>query len=451
MGVIFLTVFMDLAGFSIIFPLFPAMLNFYLPREGSDSILGHLIHGLKVLTETHTESTLASLSLAVLFGGILGSLYSLLQFFFSPIWGHLSDKMGRRPILLTTVGGIAISYLIWIFSGSFLLLIISRVIGGIMSGNISVATAAIADVTTPEKRTRGMAVIGIAFGLGFLVGPAIGGFTATIDLTRSHPELIKWGINPFSVPATLAFILSVINLIWIFNRFGETIRTDSLDNIHKDQVEKVNRDLSRELSPWARIRNLFITRNIAIKKALVIYFLFIFAFSGLEFSLTFLALERLNYGPLENVRIFVYVGLVMLLIQGYLVRKYGSRIGEKKLNTVGLICAIVGFLLLAVSHGQILFYMGLTAMGIAAGLITPALSSLISLLSGKADQGIHLGQMRAGGALGRALGPIAASVTYWYLGSHLAYPLGAALLLIPFFQGLSLIQPGKQEQSESSP
>ena len=139
-GVLFLTVFVDLVGFSIIFPLFPDMLEYYGEK---DSFFAGLIAQLAELSGEQGEKR--ELYTRVLFGGILGSLYSLLQFLFAPMWGRLSDRVGRRPVLMWTIGGLCVSYLVWIFSGSFLLLIISRVLGGVMGGNISVATAAMAD------------------------------------------------------------------------------------------------------------------------------------------------------------------------------------------------------------------------------------------------------------------------------------------------------------------
>ncbi|MFP6766614.1 MAG: MFS transporter, partial [Planctomycetaceae bacterium] len=144
--VLFLTVFIDLVGFSIIFPLFPDMLEYYLEHDGVDSLIGRLTSWLQGLSGT-TDSESQRLYTTALFGGVLGSLYSVLQFIFAPIWGRLSDRTGRRPILLISISGLAIAYVVWAFAGSFLLLVISRLLAGLMGGNISVATAAVADMT----------------------------------------------------------------------------------------------------------------------------------------------------------------------------------------------------------------------------------------------------------------------------------------------------------------
>jgi MFS family permease len=176
--IIFLTLFLDLVGFSIIFPLFPDLLDYYIPEGGtanSSSLLTKIIAPLYQIAELSSHPDPKFIT-TILFGGILGSFYSLLQFIFAPIWGSLSDTHGRKKILLITIAGLALSYLIWGLSGNFWILVIARLVGGIMGGNLSVATAVVADVTPKEKRTSGMAIVGIAFGLGFIMGPAIGGF-----------------------------------------------------------------------------------------------------------------------------------------------------------------------------------------------------------------------------------------------------------------------------------
>ena len=139
--ILFLTVFIDLVGFSIIFPLFPDMLDHYLKEEGAESLIGRLAQQLDAFSGATDSNRLYT---TVLFGGFLGSLYSILQFVFAPIWGRLSDRHGRRPILLISIAGLCLRYVVWAFADTFLLLIISRLLAGLMGGNISVATAAVA-------------------------------------------------------------------------------------------------------------------------------------------------------------------------------------------------------------------------------------------------------------------------------------------------------------------
>ena len=177
---------------SVIFPLFPSLLDHYLALEGTDSLLGRLVETLSDIASGNR------FAVVVLFGGILGSLYSLLQFLFSPFWGSLSDRHGRRPILLLTIAGTAISYLVWIFSGSFLLLLISRVIGGIMSGNIATATAAMADSTTRANRAKGMGIIGEKFKRNEVYVPEvlIAARAMNAAMVVLKPALMAAGVEP---------------------------------------------------------------------------------------------------------------------------------------------------------------------------------------------------------------------------------------------------------------
>ena len=160
LGLVFLTVFLDIVGFSIIFPLFPDLLDHYLALSGEGSFLANLVAKLEEISGG--EKT----AVVTLFGGLLGSVYGLLQFLFATVWGGLSDRIGRRPTLLVTLVGTALSYVLWIFAGSFAVLIAARVLGGIMAGNISTASAAVADTTTAADRAKGMGIVGMAIGLG---------------------------------------------------------------------------------------------------------------------------------------------------------------------------------------------------------------------------------------------------------------------------------------------
>ena len=215
-GVVFLIIFLDMVGFSVIFPLFPDMLNHYLDLEEEIEKGGgflkdfvSLINGMGFDQEGGNNFLRFE---TVVFGGVLGSLYAILQFFFAPVWGRLSDKFGRRPILLLTVGGTCLGYLLWVFAGSFWVLVLSRVVGGVASGNLSVATASIADVTSRESRSKGMAFVGVAFGLGFILGPALGGWASTMDPLGSDARGV-FVLNEFSLAAVISLALGVLN--WV--------------------------------------------------------------------------------------------------------------------------------------------------------------------------------------------------------------------------------------------
>ncbi len=418
LGVVCLTVFIDLAGFSILFPLGPAMLTWYLPREGTESLLGVAILFFQQFAADDAGSAFFT---AVLFGGILGSLYSLLQFLSAPFWGRLSDRYGRRRILLITISGTALSYIVWFFSGAFWLLILSRLFAGLMAGNIAVATAAVSDITTPAERAKGMALIGVAFGLGFIIGPALGAAGALIDLTAWFPGASAIGVNPFSVAALIALLLSLLNLWQVRRFFPETAPVPDASAIVRGSVAV----LFRKPIP-------------GLARAGVVYFLFLFVFSGMEFTLTFLAMERLGYGPVENVRIFLFVGVVLLLTQGIVVRRYAHRIGEKTLAGVGLVTGPAAMLILALSRDQPLFFLGLAGMGLAVGLVTPTIATLVSFYAPDHEQGRAIGSLRGAGALARAIGPITAALIYWRFGSAAAYGCGGVLLLLPLLVAIRL-------------
>ena len=334
--IVFLTLFLDLVGFSIIFPLFPSMAKWYMEVDSKNYFLNLIFSGINSIVSSDPTQVFSSL---VLFGGLLGALYSFLQFLAAPFWGSLSDKIGRRPVLIISISFLALSYLIWFFSGSFTLLILSRFLAGIMGGNISTATAVAADVTDNNNRSKGMAIIGIAFALGFILGPAIGGIFSTIDLTKIYPSLVAYGVNPFSVPALVAFLLSILNIFLVVKNFKETL-PESKREAHSDRTSNI-KELFKPL-PYKGV-NLTNFTN----------FLFISIFSGMEFTLTFLAFERLGYGPMQNAYLFVFIGVILALVQGGYVRRKAHSVGEKKLVLRGLFLIIPGLVAIAFTHSPI--------------------------------------------------------------------------------------------------
>jgi len=424
LGVVWLTVFIDLVGFSIIFPIFPAMLEWYLPREAEGSLLHQLIGLFESLTPEMNKGFLV----AVLFGGFLGSLYSLLQFLSSPFWGRLSDRVGRRRILLITTSGTALAYLLWIFSGSFWVLLLSRLLGGLMAGNIAVATASVADLTDSRNRSKGMALIGVAFGLGFILGPALGGLGSLVDLGVNPASTAAFALTPFSFPALLALALALLNVFWVWRIFPET-----LDEAHQAE---------NRTQPIRLVR---LGSDIPdVNRTLKVYFIFMVAFAGMEFSLTFLALERLLYDPPQMTLLFIFIGLIMALTQGYLVRKHGHRFGERNFTTLGLFLTCLSLICLSVSQTSMLFYTGLALLGVGVGCASPSLSALVSLYAPASRQGTEIGAFRSVGALGRAIGPILGASLFWWQGSQIAYLSGGILIFLAALFSLLLPKPPAQ-------
>jgi MFS family permease len=426
LGIIFLIIFIDLVGFSIVFPLFPAILDYYFAREGDTGLLGAILAFLGQFDRAGEGSGHFT---AVLFGGVLGSIYSFLQFVFAPIWGSLSDRFGRRTILLYTVFGTLMSYVIWFFSGSFLLFILARLLGGAMGGNLSVASAAIADVTSRENRAKGMALIGVAFGLGFTLGPAMGGLLAGWNLLDSFPAAEQFGINPFSVPAAASLILALVNFLGVLFILQETLPPQKRNPAGFSQRNPLKIFYTRSEPP--------------VRKTNSIYFFYILAFSGMEFTLTFLATQRFGFEPRDIGLMFVHIGIVLILTQGVIVRKAVPVLGEKKLTILGLAAMIAAMVILALAPTPGVLYVGLTFMALGAGLTNPTLAALVSLYVGSDRQGETLGIFRSLGSLARAIGPLLASFIFWWFGSMISYMTGALLLLAPLLIAFLLPRPAK--------
>ena len=417
--IVFLTLFLDLVGFSIIFPLFPAILDYYLPSDPSESnLLSSFIAPIFQLAESTGHQNPKFIT-TVLFGGILGSIYSTLQFIFAPIWGSLSDKYGRKTLLLITISGLALSYLIWGFAGNFWILIIARFVGGVMSGNISVASAIVADVTPKEKRTSGMAIIGVAFGLGFIMGPAIGGILAQFNLLNAFPSLEQYGINPFSLTAFFSLFLSLLNLIWVSVKLKETLPI---------QVRK-----KTKAEPF-KILKLFNYGSVNSKQLNLTYLIFMIAFSGMEFTLTFFAVDRFLFSSFQNGMMFVYIGIILILTQGVLVRRLSPKVEPYNLSLSGLLLSIVAFVLLSFSNNLLLFFSALTVMSLSIGLCSPSMSSLASLFAKPEEQGALLGLFRSAGSFARASGPILAALSYFFYGPQVTYLVGSIIVIFAYIK-----------------
>ena len=279
------------------------------------------------------------------------------------------------------------------------------------------ASAVVADVTTEKNRSKGMAFVGIAFALGFIFGPAVGGLLSLIDLSELYPHLIAYGINPFSVPAIFVGLLSLINLIFIFKSFEETLpkNEDVHTTTRSANILKIFKPL-----PYKEVNR----TNYA-------YFLFITAFSGMEFTLTFLALERLSYEPMDNAYMFIFIGFIIAFVQGGYVRRKAHQVGEKKMAMQGLLSIAPGLILIAFAQSSWVLYFGLFFLSMGSAMAIPTLTSLVSLYTPNSEQGRSLGIFRSLGSLGRVFGPIFASLIYWKFGSAIPYFIGAVLMVIP--------------------
>ncbi len=413
---------LDLIGFSLIFPLVPELLERFLKDSGSNPLdswffflQNAVILALPAAKRTHPD-------LIVLLGGILGSIYSILQFFFSPFWGRLSDRIGRRPVLILTSIGLALSYFLWFATSSFTMFVAARVFGGIMAGNLGVASAAMADMSTPENRTREMGMLGAAFGLGFILGPALGGATSTWQIQKIFPALSF--LNHYSGCALTAFLLSALSALFNLSFFSETLP-------------------ERKSSSHAWVENPFRwTGKLAFpgfKTILIVYFLYIMFFSSFEFTLTFFYKLEFGMKPMAIAMIFVYIGVLIALGQGGIVRMLSGKIFEKTMAVIGLALLPLPLIALAYTAPYVsLTLLCLAPIALGSALVQPALSGLASLAAPAESQGLAMGVFRSSGSLARALGPIFGAYLYWFSGVKIAYWILGGLLIVTVLVSLRL-------------
>ncbi|MGA0134042.1 MAG: MFS transporter [Opitutales bacterium] len=416
LGLIFLTVFMDIVGFSVIIPLFPHLLDHYVRAEGTS---GTLVGWLCSAAEAMGGDTVFKKT--VLFGGMLSALYSLLQFVFSPVWGSLSDRVGRRRVLTFTLGGAALAYVLWIFAAQFWVVVLTRVICGLLAGNIAVASAAAADVTEEKDRTRGMAVVGVAIGLGFVLGPVIGAVGSDVRLAHG-PADGPFGLNPFSVPAMISAGLATLNFLLALFLLPETLPPGRRSGEGRPSVL----DLVR-------------VRSAPVRRASWANLVYQVAFTGMENTIVFLTFALFAYSPRDNAGLFLFNGAAMIIAQG-LARRLVAKLGHRRVLMGAMTLSAAAFALVSfIPHDKAgpgdgsvaLFYAGLGLISFATGLVLPSMSALVSLYSDPTEQGRNLGILRSAGALARVVGPVVAALAYFHFGTHIWVYLGGALLMIP--------------------
>ncbi|XP_038071070.1 major facilitator superfamily domain-containing protein 10-like [Patiria miniata] len=433
-SMVFLSLLIDLLAFTMILPLLPSLLDYYAQHDqgGLLPVLRSRIDSFRDLLgipDTHKYNS-------VLFGGVIGSLFSFLQFIASPVIGAASDVYGRRPLMLLTMTGITISYCIWAVSHNFTLFVIARIIGGISKGNVSLSTTIVTDVSTATTRGKGMALIGIAFSLGFIMGPMIGAYFAMSSGGKGEALYFK--------PALFAITLAVADIIFIFLFFKETLPTNkragSLGSSFKDACDLIS---PLSLFLFSAVKKLKPSELQMLRLLGVCYFLYLFLFSGLEFTLTFLVHRRFQYTSMQQGKMFVFIGAFMALVQGGCVRRI--RPGkEKRVAVIGIVVLIPSFIIIGYAQSIALLYIGLALFSFAAGTVVSCMTTVVSAY-GTADQkGTIMGIFRSLGALARALGPIFASVWFWSMGPTICYAMGGVLLILPLI-GLSRVVPLKLE------
>lgn len=374
--------------------------------------------------------------------GLLLSVYSLMQLLFAPVLGRLSDRYGRRPVLLLSLAGAVLGYLLFAVAGSLWVLFLARAIHGACGGNISTAQAYVADVTRPEERARGMGMIGAAFGLGFVLGPALGGF------------LGAWGGN--LAIGLCAAGLSGLSLLSTFFFLPESRQPGSPSTTPRRSMQGLTLALRTRVVGLCLVLILvFNTAFAQMEGTFSVYLLSRFLSSGpvpLEGGLFFLSAqaspEQLAQASLRSGWLFAVVGVVSALLQGGVIPRLlpaarrseqGYRpIRESGLAVVGFVVTAAGLALLplAPGYGWLFPVMGLLAVGSACA--NPAMSTLISLSAHGDRQGAVLGSYQAMGSLGRILGPILGGWLFTGFGPSVPYGTAAAMMGVGALLALSL-------------
>ena len=396
--VIFLTVFMDLIGFGIVVPLVPLYSRHY----GANGFV---------------------------IGAIFAS-FSAMQFVFSPIWGRLSDRHGRRPILLLSTAGAALSYVLFAVGSGFenhatalWALLVSRVFAGACGGNITVAQAYIADITPPENRSKRMALIGVAFGLGFIVGPALGGIT-----------LKFFGATG---PGWTAAALCTANFVLAFCILAESRKPDSVQASRRPHLAQWGHTLAQP----------------RIGLLVLIFFLATFAFSCFETTLALLVNDNFNLGLMVDetkpgttvTSLYVFCGIIGVFIQGGAIGRMVKLFGEPKLIALSLFLTGISLAVLPFIKGDgqlrwlavlrfadwpwIKMLLALALLAIGSGLTRPPVFGLLSNLAAANEQGATIGVAQSAGSLARIAGPLFAATLYTRVAA-LPYVFCGALAVV---------------------
>lgn len=406
--VLFLMIILDFIGFSLIFPLVPDLLIYYFshPIYSLDLWLNNFIRSLHLnFFEYKIEN------IVLLMGTILGSLYSFLQFLFSSFWGKTSDKIGRKKVLLITNTGIAISYLIWFFSNSFIFFIFSRIINGIMAGNLGVISAYISDISNEKNRTSNMGIMGMAIGFGFVIGPVLGGiFYYLGKILSSQYEIFKI-FHPFYLCAISSFLLSFISVLLNIFFLKETPK------------EFTTKDFS--------IKYILINKNIL--KISLVNFAYMLIFTSFEFTFTFFYKFKYLLNPTQMGYIFFYMGILVAIFQGIIPRFFSQRISDVQMIRIGTLLVSFTFLFQLLSNHLLLSILSLIPLAIGNSFVQPAVYGFASKISGEEQRGFILGSLRSLSSISRAISPLTGGILYWFYGYKITYFLFFFIILFIHF------------------
>jgi DHA1 family tetracycline resistance protein-like MFS transporter len=368
---IFLTVFIDLLGFGILIPILP---SFAIKELGVDE---------------------AAVGIAI-------AIYSFVQFIFNPILGRLSDKHGRKPVIVMCLLINALGYVIFAFTSSYIILLASRIVAGVGGSSIAVAQAYIADVTTKENRSKGMGLIGSAFGLGFVFGPLIGGFLSKLGYMETG-----LGAASFSF---IAFIVTIILL--------------PESNLDRSKVVATKRSI---LNTDAILKAF---KNPSLAILISLFFILTFSFANIYGTFALLGLQVYGFTDLQNGYMFGIIGLSSALVQGGLIGPITKFFGKKRILIIGSFLIMVTLAIIPYAGNFLWLAVDSIFLSFGTGMLQPTLLSLISEVASEAEQGITLGVNQSLSALARMFGPLWGGFTFQYLGYPFPFLTGAAFMFL---------------------
>jgi DHA1 family tetracycline resistance protein-like MFS transporter len=392
MVIIFIIVFINLVGFGIIIPLLP----FYGEHFGASP----------------DEVTW------------LMAIYSLTQFITAPIWGRYSDRYGRRPILLLSLAGTVVAYVWLSLAADLQALYWARGLAGVAAGSISAAFACMSDITTKENRSKGMGLIGAAFGLGFIAGPAIGGLLAGSDPVTTNytlPSLVAAGFSGVAL-ATAFFILK-----------------ETLSNKLKLKIKNQSAD-----ERWLTFKGAMNQPTIRLTMALT--FVSILAFAGLEATFALWSERSFGWGVAQNGYIFAFIGTISAFIQGTMIGFLSRKFGEVGMVKQGFLALGVGLAILPFTNNLPTLLITLVIIAYGFSISSPALNTLLSLNVPDEQQGSILGIGRSASTLARALGPIISGYLFAFIGKNWPFYIGAFLTLIVLILALNFPKDTKESK-----
>ena len=408
---IFFTVFVDLLGFGIVIPILPLY---------AESIASHPSHWMGSINQMLGLSGPGT-SPGALWAGVAFFSFSVMQFIATPILGRVSDLVGRKPVMWISLLGTAVGYVMMALTSRFEWVLAARILDGITGGNISVAQAAMADSSKPEERSKVMGMIGAAFGLGFVVGPALAGILSGSALGHRMLAVHGWHL-PFFVAAGLSLLASLLVIFWM----PETLT---------DEVRARAKQKKKESRGHALVQAL---KRPGMSQIMLIALLAMAGFSMMEGTFALLAHDRFGFTQAMVGWLFFYLGILIVLYQGGLVRVVAKRIPERMALWAGLVLMALSLPFLPTLPWKWPFLLMLIPMAWGSGMNTTATSALASRLTPADEQGGLFGAMNAMTGLGRIIGPMTGTFIYARWGGHATYLVSAGTVFLALLLAFTL-------------